>query len=79
MDDFASLLAEYETKAPQKGPKVGDRVRGSIISMSGEFAFVDLGGKAEGVLELEQLRDKDGVLTKAVGEQVDARVVSTKG
>lgn len=79
MDDFASLLAEYEDKSPNKGPKVGDRIRGPIISMSEEFAFVDLGGKAEGVLELEQLRDSDGVLTKAVGEEVDARVVNIQG
>lgn len=79
MEDFASLLEEFENSVPQKGPKVGDQVTGPIITMNNEYAFVGLGGKAEGVIELEQLRDMDGALTKEVGEQVTARVVSLKG
>jgi small subunit ribosomal protein S1 len=76
-EDFASLLAEYDEKQAHggRGPSVGDTVKGRVISIGAESVFVDLGGKAEGVLEREELTDRDGKLTVAVGDTVEARVV----
>lgn len=81
-EDFAALLAEYDQKQPQRGgrgPQVGDTVKGRVLSIGEEAVFIDLGGKAEGMLEREQLLDKDGALMVKVGDTVEARVVDTGG
>src|SRR6186997_1845413 len=80
-EDFAALLAEYDEKdrSRGRGPAIGDMVKGRIVSIGAESVFVDLGGKAEGVLEREQLADKDGNLTVKVGDTVEARVVDLGG
>lgn len=73
-EDFASLLAEYEVA--NKGPEIGERVRGRVVSIGNDNVFVDLGGKAEGSLELEQVTDANGVVRVAVGDTLEARVVA---
>ena len=55
-EDFASLLAEFDQKqSAGRGPKVGDLVKGRVVSIGAESVFVNLGGKAEGVLDREEL------------------------
>jgi small subunit ribosomal protein S1 len=82
-EDFASLLAEYDEKDKQtrgrRGPSIGDTVKGRIISIGADSVFVDLGGKAEGVLDREEVVGKDGELTAAVGDTIEARVVDLCG
>lgn len=75
-DDFAALLAEYDQPGPRK-LSVGDMVEGQVVSIGAEAVFVSLGGKSEGMLELDQVSDSDGKLTVAVGDTVEARVVDT--
>jgi small subunit ribosomal protein S1 len=53
---------------------VGDKVSGQIVSIGPEAAFVDLGGKAEGIIELAQISDAEGKLTSAVGDTIEAKV-----
>jgi small subunit ribosomal protein S1 len=85
-DDFASMLAQFEreTGAPdprkkKRDPKVGDMVRARIVSIGAEAVFVDLGAKAEGMIDLVELRDADGKPTVKVGDEIEARVVDTSG
>jgi small subunit ribosomal protein S1 len=80
-DDFAALLAEYDQagQGARRRPQVGDTVKGKVISIGKEAVFVDLGGKAEGVLDREQVAGRDGALTVAVGDEVEARVVDDRG
>ncbi len=57
-EDFASLLGEFEqkhTETTQQEPKVGDKVRGTVVSIQGDSVFVDLGAKTEGVVDVEEL------------------------
>jgi small subunit ribosomal protein S1 len=81
-EDFAALLAEYEQQNPsaqrRRGPHVGDTIRGPIVSIGQEAVFVDLGGKSEGALDIAEVRDEAGALTVAVGDLIEARVVSTE-
>ena len=78
--DFATILAEFEQSKPAEPtaaagpPKVGDKVSGQIVSIGPEAAFVDLGGKAEGVIERAQISDAEGNLTVAVGDTIEAKV-----
>ncbi|HYU15237.1 MAG TPA: 30S ribosomal protein S1 [Candidatus Acidoferrum sp.] len=80
-EDFVSLLAEYDRKQtrPGRGPQVGDTVKGRVISIGAESVFVELGGKAEGLLALEELTDRSGKVTVAVGDTIEARVVDLGG
>jgi small subunit ribosomal protein S1 len=80
-DDFAAMLAESERDAPRakKRPRVGDPITGKVISIGKDAVFVDLGGKAEGVLERAQVSDPDGKLLVKLGDTIDARVVADTG
>jgi small subunit ribosomal protein S1 len=80
-EDFAAMLAESERGAPKakKRPRVGDQVTGKVISVGKDAVFVDVGGKAEGVLERAQVSDADGVLLVKIGDTIEARVVADAG
>ncbi|MEO6772707.1 MAG: 30S ribosomal protein S1 [Kofleriaceae bacterium] len=80
-DDFAAMFAASEKDQPRaaKRPRVGDMVKGKIVSVSKEAVFVDLGGKAEGQLERSQVTDHEGKLLVKLGDTVEARVASDAG
>ncbi len=71
-EDFEALLMEYDDR--RKDPAVGEKVKGTIVSIGEEVAFVDLGAKSEGTVAREELVDGDGALTHAVGDSVEAMV-----
>lgn len=77
-EDFATLLArfEQEQEAPGAAPKIGDRVEGEIVSIGEDTAFVDLGGKSEGMIALDELRGEEGELKVAPGDRVEAVVAA---
>lgn len=80
-EDFAAALAAFEQEqevAPSgRGPRIGDKVTGTIVSLGEEMAFVDLGAKSEGMVRLEELYDEQGELVFAVGDEVEALVSAT--
>jgi small subunit ribosomal protein S1 len=79
-DDFAAMFAESEKDKPRaRRPKIGDLVKGKIITVGKEAVFVDLGGKAEGQLERDQVTDREGKLLVKIGDTVEARVVNDAG
>lgn len=76
-NDFAALLAEFDQKhtgTPEKGAKAGDQVRGRVVAISEDQVFIDLGGKAEGIMDAASWRDPEGQLKVAVGDEVTALV-----
>jgi small subunit ribosomal protein S1 len=78
-EDFAALLDAFEkgqATTRRARPQVGDRVTARIVGFGDDAAFVDLGGKAEGIVPLVQLLDADGERTVAVGDSVDGIVAS---
>ncbi|HSD87189.1 MAG TPA: 30S ribosomal protein S1 [Kofleriaceae bacterium] len=76
-EDFAAMFAESERDKPKtKRPKIGDMVKGKVITVGKDAVFVDLGSKAEGQLERDQVSDKEGKLLVKVGDVIEARVVS---
>jgi small subunit ribosomal protein S1 len=83
-EDFGALLAEFEKQSPQpsrrrRDPKIGETVKGRVVSIGHEAVFVDLGAKAEGMFDIVQLRDEGGKLRVAVGDEIEGRVVETAG
>jgi small subunit ribosomal protein S1 len=75
-EDFAALF-EASVKATQY--ERGQTIEGTIVAIGQEVAFVDVGGKGEAVIEIAELKDADGALEVAVGERIQATVVSTAG
>ena len=78
-DDFEALLKQFEREhagGAKGAPQVGDKVRGTVVSIGEDQVFIDLGGKTEGALSTEGLRDADGNLTVALGDSLEALVTS---
>ncbi|MCG6863410.1 MAG: 30S ribosomal protein S1 [Chromatiaceae bacterium] len=76
--DFAALLGEFERErqgSSQPDPEVGENVRGTILSITREHAFVELGAKYEGVMDIEALTNAEGQLTVDVGDRIEAVVI----
>ncbi len=74
--EFEALLRELEKteQAVAERPKPGDRVTGAVIAIGTEQVFVDLGGKAEGAMDIGNLKDAEGNLKVAVGDELEAVV-----
>jgi small subunit ribosomal protein S1 len=74
-EDFATLFAGQET-----GPalEVGEVVKGRVVQIAAESVFVDVGGKGEAWIDRAELTDEDGRLRVAIGDEVEATVVSTR-
>jgi small subunit ribosomal protein S1 len=79
--DFAALLADSE--AATTGPRrfaAGDLVRGRVVAVGRDTAFVAIGGKSEAVIDLTEFRDPEtGEIRLAVGDQVEATVTDDGG
>ena len=55
----------------------GERISGVLSLVKGENAFVDFGGRCEGVIKTSELMNDDGEMTFAAGDPLEAYVVST--
>ncbi|HCP44594.1 MAG TPA: 30S ribosomal protein S1 [Deltaproteobacteria bacterium] len=70
--DFASLL---ESAGGVAEIKPGQRIQGTIVSISGETVFVDVGGKSEASLDRRELLDEDGTCPFKPGDSIEAQVI----
>lgn len=75
-EDFGAM---FEASLQAKKITQGQTVEGTIVSIGPEVALVDVGGKSEAVLDVHELKDRDGVLEVAVGDHIQAVVASTVG
>jgi len=75
-EDFASMF-EASVKATHFDK--GQTIEGTIVAIGPEVAFVNVGGKGEAVIGIDELKNADGVLEVAAGDRIQAMVVSTEG
>jgi small subunit ribosomal protein S1 len=75
-EDFAAM---FEASLKAKPVSRGQTVEGTIVRIGAEVALVDVGGKSEAVIDVGELKDADGALEVAVGDRIQATVVSTSG
>jgi small subunit ribosomal protein S1 len=75
-EDFASMF-EASVKARQVSR--GQTVEGTIVGFGPKVAFVNVGGKGEAEIDIEELKDADGDVEVSVGDRIRAMVVSTSG
>jgi len=70
-DSFADILSEFEQHQPGRSSNSSnDALEGTVVSISPESVFVDIGRKMEGALSLEVFRDPAGALAVKVGDKL---------
>jgi small subunit ribosomal protein S1 len=75
-ENFAALF-EASTKA--RRITRGQTVEGTIVGIGKEVALVSVGGKGEAAIDVAELKDENGIMEVAVGDRIQAVVVSTDG
>ena len=75
-EDFATL---FEASIQAKRFERGQTIEGTIVAIGQEVAFVNVGGKGEALIEIDELKNADGALEVAVGDRIQAMVVSNEG
>lgn len=73
-DDFAAL---FEASLKTKRFDRGQTIEGTIVAIGPEVAFVNVGGKGEATITIDELKDDDGDVEVNVGDRIQAVVVST--
>jgi small subunit ribosomal protein S1 len=75
-EDFAAM---FEASLKARPIAQGQSVDGTLVAIGPEVAFVDVGAKGEATIDLDELKDADGRVEFAVGDRIQAVVVSTAG
>ena len=75
-EDFASLFEDSISSMNAMEP--GEMIEAEIISISGEYIFLHLNGKSEGLLEKAELTDRDGKLSVKEGDTIKAFFLSAR-
>jgi small subunit ribosomal protein S1 len=72
-EDFAAM---FEASLKTKRLQTGQSIEGRIVAFGADVAFIDVGGKGEATLALDELKNDDGVVEAKVGDRVQATVIS---
>jgi len=67
-NSFGDILSEFEQS--HRGGRNNEGLEGTVVSISPESVFVDIGRKVDGVVPVEQFRDAAGALTVQVGDKM---------
>ncbi len=75
-EDFAAM---FEASVAARRVERGQTIEGVIVGFGPKVAFVDIGGKGEAEIDIEELKDADGDVEVSVGDRLTAVVVATSG
>jgi len=75
-ESFAALLEKSKDVPERLQP--GQKIKSRIISISDDLAYIDLGSKSEGVIDVSELVDNKGDLTVKEGDEIEASFVSVQ-
>ena len=77
-ESFAELFAastKHEGGMARRMPRVGEKVSATIFQLGAETAFATLPSKHEAMIELNELKDEEGILRFGVGDVLEAYVI----
>lgn len=77
--NFADLLAQYGGEPAARGPATGDRLTARVVNFTDDAVLVDIGGKAEALVPIAQVRDAEGKLEVAIGDSIPVVVEGRDG
>ena len=75
-EDFADILSQYEQSHSHKPEAGGQGLQGTVVAVSADQVFFDIGQKIEGVMPASEFQDPSGNINLRVGDQFP---VSIKG
>lgn len=73
-ESFAEMLEKSLSVTDRIEP--GHKVRARVISISGDLVYIDLGGKSDGVIGLNEFIKEDGTCSVREGDEITAFFVS---
>lgn len=76
-NSFAEILSEFEQQ--HQGPRRGEALPGTVVSITPESVFVDIGRKMDGVLPAELFRGQSGELSVHVGDKLMVSITGNDG
>lgn len=76
-DSFAELFQASESK-PLRRLKRGEKITATIVGLSNESIFLDIGGKSEGVLHATEMTDENNEVTAVVGDSIEVYYLQSK-
>lgn len=75
LEAFERGKKKPERKKKPGGPRVGQKVSGTIVAVTDTHVMVDIGGRSEATAEIAPFRNEDGTVRVAVGEAIELFVV----
>jgi len=75
-EDFAQLFEQSTQSVKRLEP--GQRVTTRIAGISGDFVYIDLGGKSEGVIDRKEFLNEEGAVTVQDGDEIEAYFVTVE-
>ena len=76
--DFAAMLDASPGIGSTQELVPGEKISGVLSQVKGENAFVDFGGRSEGVIQASELMNDEGEMVFGTGDPLEAYVVSTE-
>lgn len=73
---FAELFEKTHVRKDFLKP--GQKIEATIVKITQEWIFLDLGGKSEGYLDRKELADENGNLSVKEGDSIEAYFLSSK-
>ena len=77
-ESFAELFESY-SEGMNEDVRVGDKVRGAIISIGRDSVFVDTGTRTDGFVDKTELLDEEGQFTFEEGDILELYAVAVTG
>ncbi|KAB8040663.1 S1 RNA-binding domain-containing protein [Silvanigrella paludirubra] len=77
-NEFEQLLQDDKHTPTSRRYRMGESVEGSVVSISSEFVFIDLGGKSSATLSIEEFTSASQSVPK-VGDTISAFVRTDNG
>jgi len=56
----------------------GEKIKATIVGISDETTFLDVGGKSEGVLQSSEIKDSEGNFTHKMGDKIEVYFLQAK-
>src|ERR1017187_8980500 len=75
-ENFADILSQYEQSHSHKPEAGGQGLQGTVVAITAEQVFLDIGQRSEGVIPVSAFKDPSGNVAVKVGDQFP---VSIKG
>ncbi|MCX5805610.1 MAG: S1 RNA-binding domain-containing protein [Proteobacteria bacterium] len=70
-EESFALLFEKTSKLPGRLDP-GQKVVSKVVSISGDFVYVDMDGKSEGAIDLKEFKDEKGNYSIQIGDEIEA-------